>query len=155
MNSPLHHQVNAVLERFAAHVGLSVCTLDEEGGAQLALDDVLVSLLVDDSAGTLLLLSSIGQPEPTVQTYASLLDANLFWSGTGGATLAREASSGSIVLQHALPVAGLDLDPFETALQGFVDTVEWLRAVLEADGAPIEPAETNGRALTPQHVIRA
>lgn len=42
MSSPLI-QVNGILEQFAVRVGLDACKLDDEGGAQFAFDDVLVS----------------------------------------------------------------------------------------------------------------
>jgi Tir chaperone protein (CesT) family len=153
MSSPLHHQVNSVLEQFGVHVGLDICMLDEEGGAQLALDDVYVSLLLDDSAESLLFLSSIGRPEASAEIYGRLLDANLFWAGAGGSTLAREAASRSIVLQRSLPVAGLDLERFEAALQGFVESAERLRDTLVAGNGSAE-AQADGGPPTPNYLIR-
>lgn len=153
MSSPLHHQVDAVLERFATHVGLAVCALDEEGGAQLALDDVFVSLLLDEPVGILWLLSSIGRPAPAAEIYAALLDANLFGAGTDGATLAREPGSHCIVLQQGLPVAGLDLDLFETALRRLTDAAERLRAMLEGAGSPPGLTEDGGGQVS-EHAIR-
>jgi Tir chaperone protein (CesT) family len=153
MGSPLHHQVNSVLEQFGTHIGLDACMLDEEGGAQLALDDVYVSLLLDDTAESLVFLSSIGRPEASAEIYGRLLDANLFWSGAGGSTLAREAASRSIVLQRSLPVAGLDLERFEAALQGFVDSAERLRDTLVAGDASAD-AQADGGPPPPNYLIR-
>jgi hypothetical protein len=153
MSSPLHNQVNAVLEQFGAHVGLDVCELDEDGGAQFALDDVFVSLLLDEKTGSLLLLSSIGRPEASAEVYGRLLDANLFWSGASGSTLARESASRSIVLQRSLLVAGLDLEQFESTLRGFVDTAERLRDTL-ADNEKPEDARPTAGIQVPEYILR-
>jgi Tir chaperone protein (CesT) family len=154
MSSPLHRQVNTVLEQFGAHVGLDVCMLDEEGGAQLALDDTYVSLLLDPTAESLVFLSSIGRPEASAEIYGRLLDANLFWSGALGSTsLAREAASRSIVLQRSVPVAGLDLERFEAALEGFVDSAERLRDTLVAGEGSVD-AKADGGPPPPNYLIR-
>jgi hypothetical protein len=148
MTSPLYHQVNAVLGQFGAHVGLPGCALDDEGAAQLALDEVFVTLLLDEPAGSLLLLSPVGRPQPSSEIYGWLLDANLFWSGTAGATLARDAASGSVVLQRSLPGAGLDLEQFETALQTLVDAAERLRGRLAEHDMPGGEREDAAAALS-------
>lgn len=48
MSTTLHNQVNGILEQFGAQVGLPSCEPDEDGGLQFALDDVLISLLLDE-----------------------------------------------------------------------------------------------------------
>ncbi len=135
MNSTLTNQVNGILEQFAAQVGVASCALDEEGGLEFALDDTLVSLLLDEEKGQLLMLSSLGRPAPTAEIYGRLLDANFFWSDSAGATLARDSASRAIILQRSLVVEGLDYPVFEQALQRFVDAAERLRGTLNAEDA--------------------
>lgn len=81
-------------------------------------------------------MSPVGRPQASSEIYGWLLDANLFWLGTAGATLARDAASGSVVLQRSLPGARLDLEQFEAALQTLVDTAERLRGRLAQHDMP-------------------
>ena len=137
------------------HAGLYDCELDERGTALLALDDVPVSLLLDEERGALLLLTTIGRPPATAETYGWLLDANLFWGGTRGATLARDAAGGTIILQWSLPFADLRAEDLESALELFVTTAEGMRKQLEQRDAG--PSPEDGGDLTPlmQHLLRA
>jgi len=101
----------------------------------------------------MLMLASLGRPEASAIVYGRLLDANLFWAAAAGATLAREAASGSVVLQRALPVAGLDITRFEAALQSFVDAAERLRDRLTDDAEAFERQPAVGRQL-PERLLR-
>lgn len=114
MSSILRNQVDDVLGKFAAQAGPEDLRLDEEGSAQFALDETFVSLDLDEAAGQVM-LSPVGQPAAAAEIYGRLLDSNLFWSGADGATLARDSTSGTIVLLRQLPVEGLDLQGFEVA----------------------------------------
>ncbi len=155
--SSTQQQVNAILERFAAQAGLEECALDEHGTVQLAFDDVFVSLLLDEGRSALLLLATVDCPQASAEIYGWLLDANLFWSGAHGATLARDAVSRSIVLQRSLPVAGLELGPFEAALGSFVGAAEELRQRLAQGEAGASPAPHDGQGEQQlmQHTFRA
>jgi hypothetical protein len=157
MRSMQWDQVNAVLEQFAARVGLEECTLDERGSAQLAFDDVFVSLLLDEERGALLLLTNVGRPQASAEIYGWLLDANLFWSGGRGATLARDPAARSIILQRPLPVAGLEPEHLEAALENFVGAAEELRRRLaQAEGSQVPDRGEERLALQlMQHLLRA
>lgn len=157
MSSTLHNQVDAILERFGAEVGLDDCRLDDESCARFGLDGVLVDLMLDEAAASLLLMTTIGRPRETVEAYARLLDANLFFAETAGAALAREAGSNIIVLQRQLAVEGLDLARFESALKALVDVAERLRAELgeaEADRTEEDDPLAMAREV-PEHFVRA
>ncbi|CCB66687.1 type III secretion system chaperone [Hyphomicrobium sp. MC1] len=133
MSSHLSNQVNGVLEQFGAQVGVPSCALDDEGGLEFALDNTHVSLLLDEDKGALLMLSTLGRPPATAETYGRLLDANFFWSDFDGVTLARDSISQAIVLQRSLAVEGLDYPKFEQGLQRFVETAERLVGILGAE----------------------
>ncbi len=157
MNSMQRHQVNAILEQFGAQVGLEECALDEHGTAQLAFDDVFVSLLLDEERGALLLLATVGRPQASAELYGWLLDANLFWLGARGATLARDPAGRSIVLQRSLPVAGLDLKQLETEFESLVGAAEELRRRLTQHeaGTTAERGEEPQALQLMQHLLRA
>ena len=57
--------------------------------------------------------------------YESLLQANLFWSGTDGATLSVEPQTGSVFLARQLPQQVVDLPTFETMMESFVNIAEF------------------------------
>ena len=153
MADSLRRRVNHVLAEFATRVGLGTCQLDDEGGAQFAIDDVLVSLLLDDDAKALLLLASVGHPEPGAEIYGKLLDANLFWDGAGGATLARVPASGAIVLQRSLRWDDIEIGEFEAALQRFVDAAErFARRLNETDEEAETPSTSSLTVL--DHFVR-
>lgn len=132
-------RIDRLLAEFGERLELEGLALDEEGVAQLALDDVLVTLEHDEAGGRLVMTAPLGEPRgDRAEAYGRLLDANLFWSGTDGATLARERASGMVVMMRALPVAGLDPDGFEGALRGFVDAAERIASDLaEPEAAPV------------------
>ncbi len=156
MNSTQQNQVNAILEQFGAQVGLEECALDEHGTAQLAFDDVFVNLLLDEERGALLLLATVGRPQASAEIYGWLLDANLFWLGARGATLARDPAGRSIVLQRSLPVAGLDLKQFEAELESQVGTAEELRRRLaQYEAGTADGGGEPGALQLMQHLLRA
>ncbi|CCB66698.1 type III secretion system chaperone [Hyphomicrobium sp. MC1] len=135
MNSTFIDQVNSVLKQFGEQVDLAPCALDEDGGFEFALNNTLISLLLDESRGVLLLLSSLGVPAPSADAYGQLLDANFFWAGSDGAVLARDSASKAILLQRPLPIANLDLPAFDQALQRFAAVAERVRDMLHRDEA--------------------
>ncbi|WP_129781742.1 type III secretion system chaperone [Peristeroidobacter soli] len=155
MDSTQWHEANAAVEHFGAQTGLEQCSLDERGTALLAFDDVPVSLLLDETNGALLLLATIGRPPASAQTYGWLLDANLFWAATHGATVARDVAAGTIFLQQSLPVAGLQSEHLEAALQRFVTSVEELRRRLGQTDAGPSPDDRGELTSFMQHLVRA
>jgi len=155
MNSTQWHEVNAAVKRFGAQVGLDDCTLDERGTALLIFDDAPVSLMLDEEHDALLLLSTIGRLPARAETYGWLLDANLFWAATRGATLAKDAGGGTIILQHSLSAAGLQPEDLEVALERFVTTVEnWRRKFAQWDAVP-PPDEADEMAPLMHQMLRA
>ncbi len=156
MSSTQRQQVNVVLRHFGKRVGLEKCELDERGAAQLAFDDEFVSLLLDEARGTLLLLASVGRPKADAELYGYLLDANLFWSDARGSTIARDPAGHSIVLQHQLPIAGLEPEHLEGALEKFVSAAEQLRRRLaDAGASDSSDGEERLELRIAQHLLRA
>ena len=133
MSSTFHTQVNGILEQFAAQVELDSCQLDEDSCAQFALDDILISLMLDEPAAALLLMATVGQVPATAEAYGKLLDANLFFHETAGHSLARDSGSRTIVVQRRLLLDGLDYARFEAGLQDLAAVTGRLRAAVAAD----------------------
>lgn len=149
MAATSRYQTDGLLTELADRIGLAGLALDSEGSAQLAFDDVFVSLQLDEDAGYLVLTSPIGEPAgDKAEAYGRLLDANHYWSATGGGTLSRQRDSGVVFLQRGLPVSGLDGAAFETELQRFVDAAEALSGSLDTVGTAEDEQEGSDAAPT-------
>jgi hypothetical protein len=135
-------QTNQLLQELGQRIGLDGLALDEDGHASLGLDEIFVSLDVQEEADQLLLSAPLGQPGgDRAALYGRMLDANFLGTGTGGATLARSPGNGTIMLWQALPREELEISRFEQRLQSFVDVAEaWAAGIREAaDGADVGP----------------
>ena len=131
MSQTTRRQIDGILDGFAARIELDGFALDADGNAQLAFDDVLVQLQLDEADDRLLMLAPLGSPgDDAAAIYRQMLDANFFWSETNGGTVARDPATGAVVLMRGVQVTGLDAERFEAALQGFVNAAESLSARL-------------------------
>ena len=138
----MRNSINTVLSELGGRLGLGHLALDEDGEAALAFDEVLVQLELDEERRVLKLASYLGKPQgDSARTCRQLLEASFLGEGAAGGMLARSPGSGSIVLHHALPVAGLTLAGLETSLQAFVDTADSWSARLAAEPDEAPPAE--------------
>ena len=135
-------------------LGIDDLQLDENGYAALGFDDLLVNFELDEERDRLLLTASLGQPEGNKQAaYELLMSANYLWQGTGGGTLALEESSGEIILQKPLPIATLDQQALEMAIEIFVDTAElWAQQLAAGSG---DESTDDEQPMPPGGILRA
>ena len=102
-----------------------------------------------------MLFADVGSPprkgEVGPEYYETLLRANFFQLGTGGATLGMDRDAGMIALVRRLSTASLDANALFSAIEQFVDFAEaWTRRLAEL--GPASPHEARG---TPFPAIRA
>jgi hypothetical protein len=72
-------------------------------------------------------------PEREAELYREFLDANLFWAGTGGATIGVETATGEAMLCLSVPLAGqTPARVAETAAEMIETALVW-RQVLRGD----------------------
>lgn len=76
-------------------------------------------------------LGSIDE-DKTVDLYPRLLKANLFWQGTGGATLGVDDETREVLMSYQVPMMLLDFSKFQELLEGFINTAELWINTLEA-----------------------
>jgi hypothetical protein len=102
------------------------CGLDVEGGGVIGLQYL---------AGNehLMLFAEIGAlPPDGEQIYPELLEANLFWDGTNGATFGLEPESRQLILSLQIPLERLDFTAFYRQIEGLVESlVYWRERLLE------------------------
>lgn len=135
----------AMLKRFGASIELADLAPDDEGYCCLSFDELTTHLQYDAEADEVLLFIRLGEiddDEPTM-LYEAMLAANLFWQGTGGATLALQPEDGMVYLNISRPMRVLDVRGFEKLLERFIEAAEHWQEQIEA-GAVDEAALAAG-----------
>ena len=124
-----------LLREFARNVGLEPVE-DFLRIQEVAVDDTVVSLSLEEEENkpaVILLFTDLGAPSVAQQddVYRHLLEGNMLWSGTDGATLGLHGESGKVVLAVRHPLADLNAERFETHISDFVDTAERWREIVK------------------------
>ena len=112
------------LAALAATLGLPALTMDAQGLRSIALDHQhIIHLQADPLAREVVLYAVVGQLPPHGTGVAeTLLRANRFWRGTGGATLSLDGNaSPRVILARRLSPVALTPAQFSDAFTGFVD----------------------------------
>ena len=106
-----------------------------DGAAALDIDGIIVTIAVNDEMVTL--SAEIGEPpvEGAGAFAELLLEANL----QSGAYFAKSPEQGPYLVVRRLPLASIDADAFDTALEAFVNNAETWRRLL-ADFRPVSEA---------------
>lgn len=123
-----------LLNDMAVAKGMDSLTLDERGYCALGTsEDLVVHLHYDEDQDAFLFMAALGEaPDATrdaafaAYVYARLMEANLFWDATLGATLACERS-GYVVVQQLWPVGEQDATQLARFTERFADLVAILR----------------------------
>lgn len=138
-------KLDDLLMAFSRDLGTVPLRAEEDGVCLLVFDQRTdVYLLVDHASGDLLAWSNLGAlPQDGAETVLrTLMQANLFWSGTGGGTLGLVAEADSIVLAMRRPVDGLGVEGLRDLIEAVVERAESLAPVLGgvAIAAPDAPS---------------
>ena len=126
----------SLLSTLAPALGLPEITIREEDPVSLlGIDDFEVSLRYLP-ASDLVMLFTVVAPLPEQgkeQLHAALLDANTFFHGTQGFTLAAREDTG-VTLQGVMPLRVLDSSNITTWVQNFLNVAEhWQDVCIKAD----------------------
>lgn len=135
--------LQGLLSAVGAKLGIPGLALDDAGACSLVFDGrTTINLQADSLAGNLILFAELGALRAAdTNIYASLLEANLFWKGTGGGTLAVEPQSRAVLLQYQDSLVGMDQVRFEQILERFISAAEqWTSRLAEM----VKDAAENG-----------
>ena len=142
--------IQSLIAAFGAGIDLPELALDSQGYCALGFDELEVHLQFDQQTDDLLAFSSLGQLNDAARPRACelLLHANLFWSGTNGATLALQPGDHTVMLHDRQATTTLDEARLNQWLHAFVTSAEqWSGIVAELNerGAeePDDPAPQN------------
>lgn len=68
--------------------------------------------------------------DKTATLYPRLLQANLYWQGTGGATIGVDEETREVLLSYQTPMQLLDYNRFQQLIEGFINTAElWINTL--------------------------
>lgn len=132
MNIPQRLQM--LLRELGQRMGLSLLSFDPYGGCALELDQrMIISLQCHESGDELWLYTDLGPvPGRSLALHEKLLQANLFWQQTSGATLSLSGDTPPhAVLARALHWMPMDEASLVAAVENFVNTAEDWQARLE------------------------
>lgn len=118
-------QFNHLLKDLGNNIGLPDLQASDEGLCSLRFDDkVTIDLECHEESGVLTFSSIVGtlSEHEADAFYPQLLEANLLWGGTGGATLALEKATLNVFLCYQEHLEGMDFLRFQQLLKGFSDT---------------------------------
>ncbi|MEM9044407.1 MAG: type III secretion system chaperone [Pseudomonadota bacterium] len=123
-------RLDEILTELAAASDVDAPNLDDDGGAQLVLDDeTLISVepmpKVDGFA-----FHAVVAPVPAGDrgiVFAELLHANSLGLGTAGASLALNPEMDDIVLSRVLYHSGMSVEQFEASFEAFTGALRYWR----------------------------
>jgi len=132
---PLTHQ----LRDLGQLLGLPQLEWDEQQSCTLEFgDDLSLTMYVDEDRPDVTLYTVLGAltAATPVSTWQQLMEANLFGSGTQGATLGYESGAELLYLTQRLPLETLTPQRWLSALQGFVSVGRTWQRKLNDLGVP-------------------
>lgn len=134
-----------LLKEFGDTIGVSDMAPDEDGYVSFSVDDdLIIHLQYEQESEGLRFFASLGEVSPVdrASVIADMLDANVLWRGTGGATLGLDSEKDVVTMAYQEPIGNMSYGRFEQLLDGFLITAEqWTRRIQgDAGAADKEPA---------------
>ena len=154
-----HRQnVEENLQRFAEGIGLGELKLNEHGACGLCFDDTLIVNMEYLKEDEVLVFISAVKPvdqhaaiEELHALFEKLLFINLQHHSTQGSYLSLNHDKTEILLIRSM-TAGIDYGSFESTLEKFVNTLEWVIPEVEnvnSDGGSAPSSNNNGQPPQP------
>lgn len=121
------------VSQLGSKINLPELKADENHYCCLSFDDeIILHLQYNKEADVLMLFSQLGTIHAENQNtlYPRILKANLFWQGTGGATIGVDDETREVLMAYQTPLAMLDFAKFEALVEGFINTAEiWIKTL--------------------------
>jgi len=121
-----------LLDLLSKTLNLESLVLDEDGQVFLLFDNaLLVRIALEADRNVFSISSKISELEDVEDEklksdlFQELLEGNLFWAGTQGATLGLDEMTNSIVMRIEEPLYALEYERFEKIIEDFVNAVEF------------------------------
>jgi Tir chaperone protein (CesT) family len=145
---------NAALAGLTADVAEGL-QLDEEGVCRLVFDDTSLYVVLDIASSDLVLWAPAGvlPPEGQVEILRKLMQANLFWGSTHGATLSLAPDGETVILACRVPLHGLKSNELGFAVEQMRNDATTFNEGLAFSGVLADPA-AEAPAGDPSGMIR-
>ena len=114
-----------LIKKFGENIGIPNLEPHPQGLCSLRFDDrVTIDIEYSEEQDALLLSSLVGvlKSQETKQFYDELLEANLLWGGTSGATIGVDPASLAVFLCYQEHLKGISLEEFQQSVKRFSDT---------------------------------
>ena len=141
MDSPsdAQHAFRGLLQKLADSMG-AVPDSDLLADGQFLLVDgsLEIAILLHEPTASVRLNAPVAElaGDESADFFRTLLDANLFWAGTAGATLSLEPVSNRIFIQDKMPLSSLEFPVFESWLSGFIEAARsWMLSLANLTGS--------------------
>ena len=137
-------KLDELLKKFGAATGATGLATEDNGVCVLVFDGhTKLYLLVDHTSENLVVWSNLanlpaGRAEPTLR---ALMRANLFWSGTQGATLGLMPDSDNVVLAIRRPIDGVDVEGLRDLIELMLERAEALAPIAAGEQPPADQAQ--------------
>lgn len=126
-------KATALLKEFGALISIGQLSFNEDQNCPLIYNDnIYLSISFDPESDTMVLSAYVAHyPQHNIETVLkTVLEANYFWLGTMGATLAIDSESGRLALMSRIQLDNLDVSTFHMNIQTFVESVEaWMEMI--------------------------
>ena len=118
-------EAETLISDFGRSIGIEGLVFDQFGCCMLAFDDdIIVNIAHEKANQRILLFAYVGSVDASADPYKTLLKANFYWRGTGGATLSLDQDDGAICLTKPFRAQELNPTKLTTELENFVSNIE-------------------------------
>jgi hypothetical protein len=135
--------INELLQELGKNIGLPDLKANDEGLCSLRFDDrVTIDLEANKETGALIYSSLVATlvPHQTEKFYPEILEANLLWVGTGGATLGVDPATLNVFMCYQEKLEGMEYLRFQDLLKGFSDVaLFWNKRINEGTNFDEKP----------------
>ena len=132
-------KLDGLLKQFGTTTGVPGLATEDNGVCVLVFDGrTTLYLLVDHTTENLVMWSTIATlpADKAEAALRALMQANLFWTGTQGATLGLMPDSDSVVLAIRRPVDSVDADGLRDLIELMVGRIEALAPIAAGQASP-------------------
>lgn len=147
-------ELDQLMAGFASRIGIAEPMRNAENAYALSFDGMEVVFSAEPDGAVLMLGAFAAKPAEGTDSLAEVfLSMNHLFAGTGGGTISLDVESGRYCLQRREGVDHLDIEGFLSLVEGFVNKLEQLAALVKdfrpavdraADAASKEKAELSG-----------
>ena len=129
-------ELDKLLGDFGAAVGMAGLQTEENGVCVLVFEGrTRVNLVADPNTRHLVVWSPLGrvQPDRAEPMLRTLMQANLFWNGTQGATLEIMPEEDDIVISIRRPLDGIDDEALRELIELIVERAEHFAPIVAGE----------------------